>query len=111
LTSYDLRDKLLQLEELTQEAVARKTSDKEELIDVWRPNLDLSTAYYSKSVPAQRQRVTLLEQELINVETENAELYASLENTMADEQELRMEAVTSLDSLQGVSIIQGFRIR
>ena len=68
-----------------------------------RPNLDLATALYARSIPEQRQRVALLEQELQATEAENSGLHVQLQQTMASEEGLVREAGASLQCLDDVS--------
>ncbi|UZJ52392.1 hypothetical protein CBS101457_001712 [Exobasidium rhododendri] len=98
MATYGLEEKLAQLQKLTEEAAARNVTQGSNT-DVWRPNLDLSTALYSRSVPAQSQRIALLDQELVEIEEENSRLYSRLRKVMSSEEELRSEANDALQCL------------
>jgi septal ring factor EnvC (AmiA/AmiB activator) len=69
----------------------------------YRPDIDLSTAIYSRSTPLYQQRIGSLEQELREIEEENANLSLQLEQTMTTEESLRSDANEALQRLDQVS--------
>lgn len=65
-----------------------------------RSNIDFSTTLYSRSIPSQKESIATLERELHEIETENKELLARLEDSMGSEEQQRVEACAALDSLE-----------
>ncbi|WFD05848.1 hypothetical protein MVES1_001182 [Malassezia vespertilionis] len=87
VTKYDLRARLDELELLTSEADERQKRDyaphASELKDVWRPDLDISTAIRARVATEQESRIAALEEELAELYASNAESYARIEASEA----------------------------
>lgn len=119
-----MEERLTELDTLVEEAEAKKL-DRGVSTDVWRwvfmvalcedecyglksvllcrPNIDISTAIYSRSIPVQEETVGNLEKELQDIEAENRQLSLQLDQYMESEEMLRTEASVFLQRLDEVS--------
>ncbi|WFD30211.1 tyrosinase [Malassezia sp. CBS 17886] len=87
IVRHDLGDRLAELQTLADEADNRQQralpQGSSELKDVWRPDLDISTAIRARIAADQATRVPALEQQLSELQASNAESHARI--TAADD--------------------------
>lgn len=69
-----------------------------------RPNLDIATALHAKSIPSQRSRVAMLEDQLAELSRENDSQHARLTAKLQRAETKRTDASTALDRLEEVSL-------
>ncbi|CAO1618201.1 unnamed protein product [Jaminaea pallidilutea] len=104
IQEYELDDRLKELQRLADEADRRAdrglSLDDERMKDVWRPDLNISTALHARAVPSQRERISKLESELAEIEANNALLHAQLKanSTEADQKQQGVRGL--LDALE-----------
>lgn len=103
----ELEVRLRELQELVDEADEREkhayTPESAELKDVWRPDLDISTAIRARIAADQQTRMPVLEQELAEVHAANAESAARLaatEQAADDAQAHVADALAMLDKVR-----------
>lgn len=98
IEKHDLGTRLSELDMLTHEAEERQrqgTSDTE-LKDVWRPDLDISTAIRARVAADQRPRLEVLEAELARLQAANAESEARLADSAAQTDAARAQVQNAL---------------
>lgn len=103
--SYDLHERLPLLEQLCLEADRRADRglplDHEEMKDVFRPDLDISTALNAKALQGRRERVAALEEQLAELEAGNALVHAKLVGNVDEAERRQAEAKALLDAMEG----------
>lgn len=106
LEDYLLHQKLPELHRLSLEADRRADKglplDHEEMKDVWRAELDITTALNAKAVIGQRLRVKAMERELKDLEASNARLYGELQAKTSEADGKQAEAKVLLDVMDRV---------
>ncbi|PWN29808.1 hypothetical protein BDZ90DRAFT_269723 [Jaminaea rosea] len=101
---YELEDRLRELQRLAVEADQRAERglelESEEMKDVWRADLDISTALHARAIPAQRERVAKLEAELAEIEESNTLLHSQLTANINEADEKQADVRGFLDMLE-----------
>lgn len=104
--SYTLRDRLAELEYLTQEADRRNEEARQRGVstsalykDAWRSNMDLNTTLRAPEIPQRRQRLTEMEEEWEMLEQEIADERIKLQKSVEMEEARRNAARQALNSL------------
>ncbi|WFC94440.1 tyrosinase [Malassezia brasiliensis] len=105
---HDLGSRLSELQELVDEADERERNayapQSAELKDVWRPDLDISTAIRARIAADQQARMPALEHEFAELQAanaESAERIAAIEQEADDVQANVADALAMLDKLRG----------
>ncbi|KAI3627078.1 hypothetical protein CBS14141_001079 [Malassezia furfur] len=108
VVKHDLGARLSELQELVDEADERERNayapHSAELKDVWRPDLDISTAIRARITADQQARMPALEHELAELQAANAESAERITATEQEADEMQAhvaDALAMLDKLRG----------